>query len=274
MIQHMDAGLGSSARGDEAGAQRRFEELLPEVLKIPGQYTNIVGATLDELQQEARIALILAARAFDSGKGTSFKGYAMTAVHNRLKSLHRKVRRYGELVTSMERPDDEDGLELESTFRDAGPLPIDGVARREARRVLDEVINELDARARRVVRAYFNYELGPDVAEELGITKQAISAISQRAMKLLRKKLEDRGIESSPMLLSRGPNASGFDNPIVIDPVTGEVFDLSGFGESLASLATRAQDVDADPPAQLTDEQESQLVVRQSYLLVFIRQLD
>lgn len=256
----MDAGLASTTPSDEAGAQRRFEELLPTVLIISGQYTNIVGTSLDELQQEARIALILAARAFDSSKGTSFKSYALTAVHNRLKSLHRKVRRYGELVTSLGESDDEDGLGLESTLRDTGPLTIDRVARREARRVLDEVISELSPRARRVVCAYFNYELGPDVAEELGITKQAISAISQRAMKLLRAKLQDRGIESCSGIFSRaaGPR------------------DSSGLRERLPT--TRNENANAHAPAQLTDEDEdedeTQLVLRQNYLSVFIRQLD
>ena len=188
----------------------RFNSFLEPAMVIAEGYGNTPGALRSELRQEARLALAVASRRFDPGKDRNFFSFARTVIHNRLKDLYRKgALNRSRVPVSLDESTDGESGETRGAFLadERSRSPLQNVSQSEAREVLERVISELPERERNVVRSYWNCEIGPEIAKELGITKQAISKIRETAFARLRQKLLKNDIREVSAILSR-PAAS------------------------------------------------------------------
>lgn len=76
------------AGAEEALAERYFREV-----RVCTRPYFIIGGDSEDLIQEGMIGLLSAIREFDPSKGASFRTYAQTCIHNRIKSAVRSAQR-------------------------------------------------------------------------------------------------------------------------------------------------------------------------------------
>jgi len=191
----------------ESSAETRFHDTLPLAMMLAWTFRNIPGATLDELRAEARLATWQAAQAFDPSRNRAFEPFAKRAIKNRLISLYRKETTFRTAIQmTLDEPCAEDATEttVSRTSSEDEPKNLDLVCLRETKAVLAEVIAELPARHRDVVRAYLHGETSSDAARKIGITKQSVSAIKSRALEILRQKLGEKHFFHTEQLMARG----------------------------------------------------------------------
>ena len=84
--------------GDGEAVAKLFDDYRPMLLKAvsasaPG--LTDFGYTVDDLMQEASVAMSAAITAYDGEKGVTFGAYARICVRNRLISIARKAKRVG-----------------------------------------------------------------------------------------------------------------------------------------------------------------------------------
>ena len=177
---------------------------------IAYEYSNIPGASMDEVIAEAENALAAAGRAFDPEKG-QFTAYAGRAIRNALNSLFTRQLRY---VKVHEFSLDADATTSASTSSSArkdhadpgADVPLAARAA-ESRRILEDVLAELSPRSRSMLVGLREGKSYSDIGAELGISKQAVHKVAHAALQSLREKLEARGfsgIDSKGFLKSAG----------------------------------------------------------------------
>ena len=88
-----DEELLSLARGQQAGAEEALAERYARVVRMCVRPYFLLGGDSEDLIQEGMIGLLSAIREYDSEKGASFKTYAQTCIHNRIKSAVRSAQR-------------------------------------------------------------------------------------------------------------------------------------------------------------------------------------
>lgn len=76
------------AGAEEALAERYFREV-----RVCTRPYFIIGGDSEDLIQEGMIGLLSAIREYDSSKGASFRTYAQTCIHNRIRSAVRSAQR-------------------------------------------------------------------------------------------------------------------------------------------------------------------------------------
>lgn len=188
-------------------ATARFHSIVEIAMAIAWKFRNVPGATLEELRAEARMAAWDAAQAFDPRDDRPFAPFARKVINNRLISLFRKeVRLRRTVELTLDAPTGESSAET-LVAQTAATEPRDGVdlvCLQEAKAVLAEAIAELPPRQRQVILAYMHGETGSDEARKIGITKQSVSVLRDRALQKLRQKLGERGVRGTVQLLARG----------------------------------------------------------------------
>ena len=185
----------------------RFHSIIEIAMAIAWKFRNVPGATLEELRAEARMAAWDAAQAFNPKDGRPFFPFARRVINNRLISLFRKEERLQQTVKFiLDAPIGESSGEtlVAQTAETATRNGVDLICLQEAKAFLAEAIEELPPRQRQVILAYMHGETGSNEARKMGITKQSVSVLRDRALQKLRQKLGEREIGGTIQLLVRG----------------------------------------------------------------------
>jgi RNA polymerase sigma factor (sigma-70 family) len=194
--------LRAQATSDsEKTIRQRFEENLPLANRIADKFSNIPGLERGDIQSKARTALLRASRAFDPSRGIPFNRLAQVSIRNELRKL------YGEQVsipeeTTLERPLTETGL----TAKDLVLAPSDvrnEVQRAEADRVLRRTISELPERMQAALNGILDGKTFPEIAQDMGVSKQGAQQLAVKAMGRIKGKLGERGVTGVHDLLSQ-----------------------------------------------------------------------
>ena len=188
-----------------------IEENLGLAQIIAVDYLNIPGATLGEVLSDAYEALTRAAGGFDPAKG-DFEPYAATAIRNALNSLYHKQMKLAKMfpksLDDCSADPTADASSVESPIARVADRKADvvrNVRRMESKDVLEEVLLVLSPRERLVIERIKGGSSLQEIAEKMGISKQAVHKISQPAMEKLRNRLSQlgyKGLDSSGFLRS------------------------------------------------------------------------
>jgi RNA polymerase sigma factor for flagellar operon FliA len=175
------------------------------VAQVAGRLPGHVAR--EELTSAGLLALVLAARSFDAGRGVPFAPFALIrirgAVTDELRAMDwasRAVRsRARELdraaVRSLQALDPEE----DRTLPQAGDTPETLLVKREQLGLLREGVAALPARLRSVVeRYYFAQHKMADIAADLGVTESRVSQLRAEALGYLRAALHAADPDALP----------------------------------------------------------------------------
>ncbi len=185
-------------RWERLAAETRGEivrENIPLVLAM-AKRTRITGLDLTDLISEGNLALLRAVNKFDCGRGYKFSTYACRAI---LKSFSRVATR-----TSRHRglfPTEFDPALERSDFSDRSRANREGDCVHELKTLLLENEAQLSEVERQVILARFNIDSGDEhaaakaktleqVGEMIGVTKERVRQIQNKALGKLRAALE------------------------------------------------------------------------------------
>jgi RNA polymerase sigma factor (sigma-70 family) len=188
-----------------------FHEEMDFAHVLAYSFTNTCGASLDELRQEARLALWDAAQAFDVQKGIPFRPFAKRAIRNRLIDMFRKARTLNRRISlTLDAPagEEDHSTMLDRIPDENTPSAVDATCLSEAREVLDDVLAELPRRQQDVLRSYMAGETGTEKAAELGISKQSLAMIKRTAILRLKQKLTERAFVDDGVQKTRRPETT------------------------------------------------------------------
>ncbi len=183
---------------ERATAETRGEivrQNIPLVLAM-AKRTRITGIDLTDLISEGNLALLRAVNKFDCGRGYKFSTYACRAI---LKSFSRVATR-----TSRHRglfPTEFDPALERSDFSDRSRASREGDCVHELKTLLLENEAQLSEVERQVILARFNIDSGDEhaaakaktleqVGEMIGVTKERVRQIQNKALGKLRAALE------------------------------------------------------------------------------------
>jgi RNA polymerase sigma factor (sigma-70 family) len=173
-----------------------FESHLELALKI-GRSFPIPSSSVDECEQEARIALWQAARSFDPAKG-NFAGFASIVVRNHLRNAFNSAKRRSVEIAALDAPaSDDPEAEIDSAKNslvspEASPL-LDA-ERADIRSVLQSNLETLTPSQQQVLKSYAEGDSFAEIARRDGVSKAAVRQMAERAANQIRPELHARGI--------------------------------------------------------------------------------
>lgn len=173
-----------------------FESHLDLALKI-GRSFSIPNSSVDECEQEARIALWQAATSFDPAKG-EFAGFASVVVRNHLRNAFNSAKRRGVEIAALDAPSSSDPeAEIDSAKNslvspDASPL-LDA-EREDIRSVLQSELSSLTQAQQEVLKSYADGDSYAEIGRQLGVSKAAVRQMAERAANQIRPELLARGV--------------------------------------------------------------------------------
>jgi RNA polymerase sigma factor (sigma-70 family) len=163
-----------------------------------GRSFPLVGQTIDESEQEARIALWKASNSYDPAKG-KFEPFASTVIRNHLRNAYEKTKRRSVEVTALDVPSiNQDGADVESLKEtsifspDASPLLE--AERNDIRATLRDGIAALTPSQQEALQSYADGNNYSDIAREKGVSKAAVRQMVQRAADQVRPEIVSRGV--------------------------------------------------------------------------------
>lgn len=106
-----DEELQSLAKARVAGAEEALAERYARVVRMCARPYFLAGGDSEDLIQEGMLGLLSAIREYDEAKGATFKTYAETCIHNRIRSAVRSANR-------MKNAPLNDGVSLEDVLSD------------------------------------------------------------------------------------------------------------------------------------------------------------
>lgn len=173
---------------------------LAEVIAL--EYSNIPRSDVSEAISEAYRALDRAVNAYDPDQG-DFPPFAAKAIRNALNTLYAKQLRLAKLFPKSldsapnwnhaKTIEPSASTRLAHRFKDPAQNTRKEVRLRESSSVVEEVMNTLSPRERRVIEGIrLGFSLS-EIGKELGICKQAVHKISAPALVKLRFHLEALG---------------------------------------------------------------------------------
>ena len=176
------------------------------------------GVDKADVDAEARVGLVLAARGFDKGRGVPFGAFARRVVGNHLKDVYNSGKRYAERnsVTLDEGagrngPDGLDGRGEETKkdqVPDTGtPRAGSGMEHAETARVVQEELGQLPERVQQVMRGRMAERTLEEIGQEMGISKQAVAQIEKAGLTAMGIRLKRRGFsgqDSDGVLFTAG----------------------------------------------------------------------
>lgn len=150
------------------------------------------GANFFELVSDGNVALMRAIEKFDAGRGFKFSTYATWAIRRMLaRSVPAEQRQLSRFRTGIEEPFAFAGHEEESLYAQER-------VNEQQRDYLRKMLRNLDRRERDILSYRFGLKQGSEpqtlqqVGDELGVSKERIRQIEQRALRKLREMAEDR----------------------------------------------------------------------------------
>jgi RNA polymerase sigma factor (sigma-70 family) len=196
---------------DQAGGRtpaELFHHHLDVADRIAASFDNIPGFQPDDVRQVARVALQKAAQNFNPDQGVPFRGYAPRVVRNALRDAYRFQARRAVEQPTLDRPVDAGKSDL--TGKDLvpakEPTASEAAARNDAHAQLRTYINqaEMVESSRRALHGLLDGKSQVEMAEELGVSPQRVSAMVGIGLENLRKFLAEKGINRGDLLGASG----------------------------------------------------------------------
>jgi RNA polymerase sigma factor (sigma-70 family) len=188
------------------------KENIPLASLLAMEYSNIPGSSVDERFSEACLALFMAAQCFEPDKG-EFHAFANRAIRNRLNTFYAKQLRLAKRFPhSVDDPilegwvvqNDSKNTDLRQR-QDPKEDVFHAVRRMETESALTSVMKLLSPREQILIdnlRSGISYS---EMAEKMGVSKQAVFKSMQAALKKLKLGLDRlgyRGVASDGLLAS------------------------------------------------------------------------
>lgn len=164
--------------------------------KIARSWKNAPGADADDLIQDAQKALFRAATDFDSSKKVPFESYAGRVIRNALTDTYRKGTRHADYhPVSLDSPIGDDGLVQGDLFESQDKRPDRLVIESDCREKIREALKTISEREQTIVlQVLYENRSNADVANELGISKQAVNKTLHQALEKLRNHFKSMNI--------------------------------------------------------------------------------
>lgn len=173
-----------------------FESHLDLALKI-GRSFSIPNSSVDECEQEARIALWQAATSFDPAKG-EFAGFASVVVRNHLRNAFNSAKRRGVEIAALDAPSSSDPeAEIDSaknSLVSPDTSPLLDAEREDIRSVLQSELSSLTQAQQEVLKSYADGDSYAEIGRQLGVSKAAVRQMAERAANQIRPELLARGV--------------------------------------------------------------------------------
>jgi RNA polymerase sigma factor (sigma-70 family) len=194
--------------GEDAGAtpELRFSNHLDVADRLASSFHNIHGIEPDDARQVARTALATASDGFNAARGVPFRGYASAVIRNALRDEYRR-----QTVRSVEQPTldapvsrDREGLEATGKDYVRAPEPTSSqeAARNDAHARLRNYIDKVSMpdSSREALRGMLSGKTRGEMASELGVTPERISAAVGIGLEKLRSALADKKLSRGDFL--------------------------------------------------------------------------
>ena len=185
---------GEIAAGDIQARNRMVLANARFVVSIAKKYWTR-GIDFLDLIQAGNLGLIGAAGRFDVRKGCRLVTYAKREIQGRVqRARHAEMKHMTRRAVASDDPDDGDMLE---TIRDdrAG-MPEEYVFGQIDRETVRRLVDDIGGRAATVLRQRFGFDgergrTREQIAGRLGVTAERVRQIEQRALRRMKKLLED-----------------------------------------------------------------------------------
>lgn len=179
--------------GDKSAAERLLKQNAGLIYNMAKKFAKHYDE-LDDLQQEARIAVLHAAKAFDQSKGFQFSTLATRAIINRLSNVTGRTRKRKGVW--QQTPEDEEGNRPEPSVK-PDRLPTE---EREQQASVLKAVESLPDRTREIVKRRYGLdgeapESASDIGRRIGLSPQRVSKILDGARDHLRSALQDYSIQ-------------------------------------------------------------------------------
>jgi RNA polymerase primary sigma factor len=181
-------------KGDSRAVGKLVEANLRFVVKIAAQYRG-QGLQLDDLISEGNIGLMKAAAKFDASRGTRFVNYAVAQVRQ---EIERAIREQNGKPMSVDAPmNGRTNMNLLSVLVNPdSPMADRRVYSETVEQSVEFALRSLPERERRVVETFFGLdrerETLAEIAEDMGLKRERVRQIRDRAVRRLRKTFRHR----------------------------------------------------------------------------------
>lgn len=181
-------------KGDSRAVGKLVEANLRFVVKIAAQYRG-QGLQLDDLISEGNIGLMKAAAKFDASRGTRFVNYAVAQVRQ---EIERAIREQNGKPMSVDAPmNGRTNMNLLSVLVNPdSPMADRRVYSETVEQSVEFSLRSLPERERRVVETFFGLdrerETLAEIAEDMGLKRERVRQIRDRAVRRLRKTFRHR----------------------------------------------------------------------------------
>ena len=191
--------------GDMAAVNRLVEANLRFVVKIATQYRG-QGLSLDDLVSEGNMGLMRAALKFDADRGTRFVNYAVVFIRQQIeKAIGEQTSQYkvprrsdaqcrlGGKAVSVDAPlGGKSNMSLLSVLvNHDSPMADERIYSETVERAVEFAVRSLDEREAHVVNAFFGltqeHETMAEIAEDMGLRRERVRQIRNRAIRRMRK---------------------------------------------------------------------------------------
>lgn len=167
-----------------------IEANLRLVFSLAKRYANVGTSAFDDFMGEGHVTLMRAVEKFDYSRGVKFSTYATWAVLNGCNALLKKQNP----ANGKTHHQPVDGVE--DCVADHRVTASEESSIQELRRAVGELLLELNSRERAIIEARFGFAVNEsptlkELGEDLGISKERVRQLQQRALQKLRA-LADR----------------------------------------------------------------------------------
>lgn len=176
-----DTILSNAQSGDSRQTEHLIRQYKPTVDAVAAKYTNSPLEN-DDLIQEGMIGLLAAIKTYDSGKGASFKTYAVTCIDNSIQTALRKFNRRKDVPSQSVISYEEEDIPQENGSISAEDYFIAQESVSLLTKVLNENLTQLENEVLRLHIVGCSYN---EIANRLCKTPKAVDNALQR----IRKKL-------------------------------------------------------------------------------------
>lgn len=181
---------------------REREELVTKNLGLVG-YTlkqmNIEGQDYNDMFNIGIIGLIKAEKKFDETKNNTFATYAIACIKNEiLKAIEKNKKHKNNIsLNSKVRNTDSrgfsEGITVEDVIEDEKQNYAMAIEKAEIlEKALNYIVNKLEPREKYIILALASGAKQEDIASHLNLSQSYASRINQRAIKKIKKSLEDK----------------------------------------------------------------------------------
>ena len=171
-----------------------IEANLRLVFSIAKRYASVGSAAFDEFMGEGHVTLMRAVEKFDFSRGVKFSTYATWAIVNGCNALLKKQ----STLHRQQCTQAADGIE--DVVPDHRLTAGEEQSVQDLRQVVGELLLGLNSRERAIIEARFGFDFHhaptlKEIGDDLGISKERVRQLQQRALEKLRALAERQRVE-------------------------------------------------------------------------------